>query len=83
MFQPVIAGLIGLIPNCAASVVLTELYLEGVISFGSRSPACVRRRDWALVVLFRINRDKKEALLVTGFLFGIASLSGMIVQILS
>ena len=81
IFQPVIAGLIGLIPNCAASVILTELYLEGVISFGSAIAGLCSAAGLGLLVLFRINRDKKEALFVTGCLFGIASLAGMVVEI--
>ncbi|MBQ6385341.1 MAG: arsenic efflux protein [Lachnospiraceae bacterium] len=82
VFQPVIAALIGLIPNCAASVILTELYLEGVISFGSAVAGLCSAAGLGLLVLFRINRDKRECFRVTGLLLMTAIVSGVILQLL-
>lgn len=80
VFQPVLAALIGLIPNCGASVILTELYIEGVISFGSIIAGLCSSAGLGLVVLWRTNRSKKESALVTLLLFAIAVVSGVILQ---
>ena len=80
-FQPVLAAFIGLIPNCAASVVLTELYLSGALSFGAAVAGLLSGAGVGLAVLFRINRDKRENLRVTGMLLFAAVFSGIILQI--
>ncbi len=82
VFQPVLAALIGLIPNCAASVILTELYVEGAISFGSAVAGLCSGAGLGLVVLWRTNRNKKENLTVTGILLATAIISGVVLQFL-
>ena len=81
VFQPVLAALIGLIPNCAASVMLTQLYIDGIISFGSAVAGLCSAAGLGLVVLFRMNdRHKKENVGIVALLYGIAVLSGIILQ---
>lgn len=80
VLQPLLASVIGLIPNCAASVMLTELYMEGIISFGSAVAGLCSAAGLGLVVLFRMNRNVKENLGITALLVGIAVLSGIIIQ---
>ena len=80
VFQPVLAALIGLIPNCAASVILTQLYVDGVISFGSAVAGLCSAAGLGLIVLFRVNEDKKEDIRITVLLLGIAILSGVLIQ---
>lgn len=74
---PILAGLVGLIPNCAASVLLTQLYLEGIISLGAVLSGLIAGSGIGLLVLFRVNPDKKENLTILGILY----VTGVIVGI--
>ena len=80
---PVISALIGLIPNCAASVVLTNLYLENVISVGSMIAGLLTGAGVGLMVLFKTNHDWKENLKIVGLLYLIGVISGVILQLLN
>ena len=72
-----LAGLIGLIPNCAASVVLTTLYLQGGISAGAMVSGLLVGSGVGLLVLFRMDRDRKDDLITLGILYGSGVLLGM------
>ena len=52
------AALVGLIPNCAASVIITELYLQGILSAGAMMSGLLVSAGVGLVVLFRMNRHR-------------------------
>lgn len=82
LFQPLIAAVIGLIPNCAASVMLTELYLGGAISFASVTAGLCTGAGLGLAVLFRMNADRKENFKLIGLLYGIAAAAGIVLEIL-
>lgn len=83
--QPVIgeliAGLIGLIPNCASSVVITQLYLEEMISLGSMMSGVLVGAGIGLLVLFRSEKNKKEFLKVVGLLYGIGVGAGILIEL--
>ncbi len=79
---PLVAALVGLIPNCAGSVVLTQLYLEKVISFGSAFGGLLTGSGVGLLVLFRVNSDKKENLRILGLLYLIGAVMGMIAELI-
>ena len=79
IFQPVITAIIGLIPNCAASVILTQLYLNGAISFASVIAGLCTGAGVGLVVLFKMNRNRRENLKIVGVLFLVAVAAGMII----
>ncbi len=81
MLQPVLAALIGLIPNCAASVAITELYLKGVLSFGSTIAGLGAAGGLGLLVLVRENHDLANTLKVIAWLLGISIAAGMILQL--
>lgn len=79
-FQPLFASVIGLIPNCAASIMLTQLYMDGVLSFGSAVAGLCSSAGLGLLVLFRMNRSMKENVTVLAFLVVIAVTAGSILQ---
>jgi len=78
--QPFMAALIGLIPNCAASVAITELYLKGAITYGSLIAGLCASAGLGILVLFREEKEKKEIIKVIGLLFGISVLVGSLIQ---
>lgn len=82
VFQPLIAGLVGFIPNCAASVVLTQLYIEGILSFGSIIAGLTTSAGVGLVVLFKMNKHVKQNLFILWILYFTGVLSGLIVNII-
>ena len=81
--QPFLTAAIGLIPNCAASVLITELYLAGGISFGSAVAGLCAGAGVGLAVLFRAHPGVKANLKILGLLYGIAVLAGLILQYLN
>lgn len=77
VLSELIAALIGLVPNCAASVMITNLYVEGVMGIGPMMAGLLVNAGVGLLVLFRVNKDKWEncaivsLLLFSGVFFGI------------
>lgn len=82
ILQPFFAALIGFIPNCAASVLLTQLYLEGVISFGSVVAGLCTGAGTGLLVLFREKSRLKDSFKVAGILYICAVIPSVILHLL-
>lgn len=80
--SPFVSSLIGLIPNCAASVVLTELYLNGVLSFASVIAGLLTGSGVALLVLFKVNKNFKENVLIITTLYFIGALVGVLTEVI-
>lgn len=81
IFQPVIAAVIGLIPNCAASVILTQLYLNGAISFASVIAGLCTGAGVGLVVLFKVNRHRRENMKILAVLTAVGIISGIVLEL--
>jgi len=77
-FQPVIASLVGLIPGCFSSVLLTELYLSGTLRFSSALAGLCSATGVGLVTLLRTSRSLRQTLLVLLLLWGIGAASGLL-----
>lgn len=75
----VVAGLVGLIPNCAGSVVITQMYLEGAIGLGAAMAGLLTSTGVGLLVLFRVGHNRKDALRVLGMLYFIGVFSGIVI----
>lgn len=82
LFSPFISSLVGLIPNCASSVILTELYLNEVISLSSLISGLLTGSGVAILILFRGNKNIKENLFILGLLYLIGTFSGIIIGII-
>ena len=82
VLAPVICCLVGLIPNCASSVILTQLYLENVITVASMLGGLLVNAGVGLVVLFRVNKGIKENVKIVGLLLAIGIMSSYVLQVL-
>ena len=78
---PVIAGLVGLIPNCVSSVAITQLFLKGAMDFGAMMAGLLVNAGVGLVVLFRVNHHKKESLQIVGLLYFIGVAAGILLEL--
>lgn len=81
-FGPFISSLIGLIPNCGASVMLTELYINNAINFGSLISGLLTGSGIAIMILFKTNKHFLENLKVVGILYIVGVLSGIIIELI-
>lgn len=79
---PVLAGLVGLIPNCASSVAITQLYLEGALGTGAMMAGLLVNAGVGLLVLFRVNHDRKENLKILGLLYAAGVVAGILISFL-
>lgn len=78
LFQPFLAALLGMIPNCAASVLITELYLSGGLSFGAAVAGLCAGAGIGPIVLFKSNHAPRENAAILLLLYGCAVIAGII-----
>ena len=81
-FQPFVSALVGFIPNCASSVIITQLYLEdGILSFGSAIAGLCTSAGLGLLVLFKTNKKHmKQNFMICGILYAAAVLIGVFIN---
>lgn len=83
IFAPFIASLIGLIPNCGASVILTELYLNNALNLPALISGLLTGSGTAILVLFKSNKNIKENIFILILLYILGALSGLIIQLIN
>lgn len=79
---PIIASLVGLIPNCASSVIITQLYLSKVLNFATMIAGLLVNTGVGLLILFRTNKNLKENIKITVLLFAIGVIFGIIFDLI-
>ena len=82
IFSSFISSLIGLIPNCASSVIITELYLNNTITFGSCMAGLLTGSGIGILILFRINKNMKENIKILLTIYSIGVVSGIIIDLI-
>jgi hypothetical protein len=83
VFQPFLTSMIGLIPNCFASVLLAGLFAKGAISFGSMVAGLCTGAGLGMLVLIKENKDIKDTASIIGLLIGISVIAGMVIQMVN
>lgn len=81
LFTPLIAALIGLIPNCGSSIILTELYIANILPLSSALAGLLANSGVALLVLFKSNKNIKENTKIVGILYLISIITGLLLKI--
>ena len=77
-----VAALVGLIPNCASSVVITRLYVEGLLGGGAMMSGLLVNAGVGVLILFRQHRNLKKNLQILAILYSAGVLWGILVQLL-
>lgn len=77
-----VSSLIGLIPNCGASVVITELYLNNLLSLGSAMAGLLTGSGVALLVLFKTNHNLKDNIKIVSLVYILGVISGIIIDLI-
>ncbi len=79
--QPLLAAFVGFIPNCVASVILSQLYVDGIITFGSLTAGLITGAGLGLLTLVRMYDNRKDLVRIFVILFIIGVISGMTLDI--
>ncbi|MBQ9793135.1 MAG: arsenic efflux protein [Clostridia bacterium] len=80
-FEPFIVSLVGLIPNCASSVLITQVFLMGGISIGSCIAGLCINSGIAMIMLFKMNKNIKQNFLILGLLYVLSCFIGVIINL--
>lgn len=78
----IVTGLVGLVPNCASSVIITQLYLKQLISAGAMMAGLLVGAGVGLLVLFRTNRPAKQNVKITVLLYAIGVTAGLLIDLI-
>ncbi len=78
----ILTGMVGLVPNCAASVIITQLYLKQLISAGAMMAGLLVGAGVGVLVLFRTNRPVKQNVKIVGLLYVIGVIAGLLIDLI-
>lgn len=81
IFTYFISSLVGLIPNCAGSVIITELYLSKMISIGTMLAGLLTGSGLGILLLFRTNNNIKENMTVLSIIYFVGVVVGILVDL--
>lgn len=81
IFTYFLASLIGLIPNCAPSVIMTELYLSNMITIGTLFAGLLTGSGLGILLLFKSNKNIKENLIVISIIYAIGVITGILIDL--
>lgn len=76
-----LAALVGMIPNCASSVIITQLYLDGMIGSGAMMSGLLVNAGVGLLVLFRLNRNLKQNFSIVLLLYTLGVFWGVLIEL--
>lgn len=80
LLQPFLSALVGLIPNCAASVAITQVFLKGGLSYGAAIAGLCSSAGLGILVLFKENHDRADTIRILLLLLGISTGVGIAIQ---
>ena len=80
ILAPILAALVGLVPTCAASVAITEMYLKGLISYGAVISGLCASAGLGILVLVKEEKNRINVVRIIAMLIGISIASGLIIQ---
>lgn len=83
IFSVFMTSLVGLIPSCGASVMITTLYLKNIISFGALISGLLTGSGVAILVLFKTNKKLNENLFIIFLIYIIGSISGLVIELVN
>lgn len=81
LLQPLFAAIIGVIPNCAASVTITQLYASGALTLGAAVSGLSVNAGLGYAVLVKDNKNSIENALIIGGLFALSVAVGMVITL--
>ena len=82
VFTYFLSSLVGLIPNCAGSVIITELYISNMITIGTLFAGLLTGSGLGILLLFRTNKKLKENLIILSIIYFVGVIFGMLLDLL-
>jgi len=83
LLSPFITSLIGLIPTCGSSIMITELYLNGILPLAGTIAGLLTNSGVALIILFKSNKNLKENLKIVSLVYAVGVITGLIIEFIN